>query len=68
MSKIINIPVKLETAIAFNNLPLEDRTKIQSFLRLQLETALKSKQSLLQIMDEIAEEAKKSRDEKVKNS
>lgn len=58
MSTDITIPVNLETASTFNNLPLEKRNQIQNFLSLQLETALKSKQSLLEIMDEISEEAK----------
>lgn len=58
MTKNIIIPVNSETANTFNNLPLEKRNKIQNFLSLQLETALKSKQSLLEIMDEISEEAK----------
>jgi len=58
MTKNIIIPVNLETANTFNNLPLEQKHKIQNFLSLQLETALKSKQSLPEIMDEISEEAK----------
>lgn len=58
MSKNIIIPVNSETANTFNNLPLEKKNQIQNFLSLQLETALKSKQSLLEIMDEISEEAK----------
>jgi RNA recognition motif-containing protein len=58
MTKNIIIPVNLETANIFNNLPLKKRDKIQNFLSLQLEIALKSKQSLPEIMDEISEEAK----------
>jgi len=58
MTKNIIIPVNSETANTFNNLSLEKRNKIQNFLSLQLETALKSKQSLLEIMDGISEEAK----------
>jgi hypothetical protein len=58
MNTDITIPVNLETANTFNNLPLKKRNQIQNFLSLQLETALKSKQSLLEIMDEISEEAK----------
>lgn len=54
MTKNIIIPVNSETANTFDNLPLEQRHKIQNFLSLQLETALKSKQSLLEIMDEIS--------------
>lgn len=55
MTKNIIIPVNSETANTFNNLPLEKRNQIQNFLSLQLETALKSKQSLLEIMDEISD-------------
>jgi hypothetical protein len=58
MSKVINIPVDSETMIAFNCLPLEEKNKLQTFLGFQLQNALKSKQSLLEIMDEISEEAK----------
>jgi hypothetical protein len=58
MSKVISIPVDFKTAITFNNLPLEERNKLEIFLGLQLESVLKSRQSLLEIMDEISEEAK----------
>ncbi len=58
MNKVINIPVDSETMIAFNHLSLEERNKLQTFLVFQLQNALKSKQSLLEIMDEISEEAK----------
>lgn len=58
MSQVISIPVNSETASTFNNLPLEERHKLELFLGLQLQTALKSHQSLLEIMDEISEDAK----------
>lgn len=58
MSKVISIPVDFETAMTFNNLPLEEKNKLEIFLGLQLESVLKSRQSLLEIMDEISKEAK----------
>ncbi|NCO76543.1 MAG: hypothetical protein GW795_06180 [Cyanobacteria bacterium] len=55
MTKNIIISVSSETASAFDNLLLEKRNKIQNFLSLQLETALKCKQSLLKIIVNICE-------------
>jgi hypothetical protein len=57
ISQIIPILVDAETAIAFDNLPVEEKNKLQVFLSWQIKTALKSEQSLLEIMDEISAEA-----------
>lgn len=53
----ITIRVDTETARAFNSTPAQERHKLEFLLNLKLKESLSKSDSLLEIMDEISQEA-----------
>ena len=57
VTKEIRIRVDAETARAFNSISAPERQKLELLLNLKLKESLNNSESLLQLMDEISQEA-----------
>ena len=57
MTEEIRIRVDAETAKAFNSISAPERKQLELLLNLKLKESLNNSESLLQLMDEISQEA-----------